>query len=100
MRLLIAPILLLADVAVIAQPRSIPPLNAEPPTEVKAAAQSWLVHQDWYCRSSQTRADVFADLMRKRMSDLGARGWEIVGFAFSPIAGQECFTATFKAPRK
>jgi hypothetical protein len=75
-----------------------PPIS--PPTLVTASQQPWLVFQDWFCRGPNTSPANFAQGMRNRMSELSAQGWEIVSFTHAPIAGQECFAATFKAPTK
>ncbi len=81
------------------QPFVAPQLE-EPPTAVKATAQAWLIFQDWYCRPSNLSPSTFVNNIRGRMTSVASGGWELVNFSPAPIAGQECFVATFKAPRR
>ena len=77
--------------------------KVDPPTEIVAAAQQWLVHQDWFCPPKSTHdPNVFIANMRTRMNMLGANGWELVSFTEATVAvvNASCYVATYKAPRK
>lgn len=75
----------------------------DPPTEITASPQPWLVHQDWFC-PPKTAYDPnkYALSMRARMNALGANGWELVSFSQTTVTvvNAACYVATYKAPRK
>ncbi|SCY55244.1 hypothetical protein [Nitrosospira sp. Nsp13] len=78
--------------------------QTEPPQEVISSAQRWQTQQRWSCMPGVPQKAFnyakFVNDMNAQMNSIAGGGWELVSFNQVSIAGESCFVATFKAPKK